>query len=423
MTVKPVPAAGPTRLLYVEGNVDGTIGGSYYSLLYLIEGLDRTRYAPSVIFHRAHSMLPRFAAACDHVEVVPLWRPVRLVGPEGSDRRRRGFIHRPLAVVQRGLNAGGFAATTARFVQLLRRWQPGLLHLNNSVASGHEWMLAALATRTPYVIHQRGIIERLRFPCLPLSRRAAAIICISRTVLKELAARGVGPGNLSLIENGLDPGQFVPERTADEVRRELGIPQGRRVIGLVGNVREWKGQEVLARALPAILEEVPGVVCLFVGAATDQDREYVARLKQVIDRAGLQGSVRFTSYRPNVADYMNVMDVVVHASILPEPFGRVALEAMALRKPVVCSREGGIAEVVEHGVTGYTVPPGQPDALVAPIVALLSDRTKAVAFGEAGFARLMSRFHVSKNVERTAALYDTILGRAHANSVRFPAAD
>jgi glycosyltransferase involved in cell wall biosynthesis len=401
--------AARRTLLYVEGNVDGTIGGSYYSLLYLVEGLKGTSYSPSVIFHRDHPMLGQFGPVCDRVEVVRLRQPVRLLGPPGSFRRRHGTVRRPAAALQRVLNAGGFAATTLQFARVLREWHADLLHLNNSVATGHEWMLAALLTRTPYVIHQRGVTEPLRFPAVPLARRAAAVVCISRAVRNDLAARGVC-ANLRLIENGLDPSRFVPRRPGEEVRRELGIAGGRPIIGLVGNVREWKGQDVLVRALPAIVQKVPDVVCLFVGAATEQDREYVELLKRSIEAHGLQDHVRFTGYQQNVADYVNVMDVAVHASVLPEPFGRVALEAMALRKPVVCSREGGVAEVVEHGVTGYTVPPAEPGALVDPIVGLLQNPAEARALGEAGFVRLVKHFHISRNVKRTLELYDTIVG-------------
>ena len=205
--------------------------------------------------------------------------------------------------------------------------------------------------------------------CWPLG--LSAVICISEAVRANLLEHRVAAGNLRVIENGLDPAQVAPRSTPEDVRRSLGIDERSRVIGLVGNIKEWKGQEVVVRALPAIIARVPEVVCLFVGAASEPDRRYEARLRELISRLGLERHVVFTGYREHVADFLNVMEVPIHASILPEPFGRVLLEAMAMRKPMVGSRAGAVPEIIEHGVTGYTFAPGDSDELASYVIDLL----------------------------------------------------
>jgi glycosyltransferase involved in cell wall biosynthesis len=95
--------------------------------------------------------------------------------------------------------------------------------------------------------------------------------------------------------------------------------------------------------------------------------------------------------------------------VTPEPFGRVLLEAMAMRKPVVGSRGGAVPEIVVDGETGYTFAPGDSGELAARILDLLEHPDRARAFGEAGYQRLVDEFHVDRNVERTMAVYARVL--------------
>lgn len=382
-----------TRILYCEGNIDGTIGGSYYSLLYLIEGLDKARYEPILILHRDSAMRPRFEAAGAEVRILERPHPVRA----------------PLAVVQSALNFFRFNLYVVWLARLLRRERIDLVHLNNSITSNHHWMLAALLAGTPCITHERGVNHRFTRLARWLAPRLAAIICISKASRDALVQHGVVTTRLEVIHNGLDPAKVVPQRSAADVRAAYGLPDSGPIVGLLGNIRRWKGQEVLVRALPAIVRGCPGVTCMFVGEATAGDREYEARLQALVDELGLRRHVVFTGFMANVADALNVMDVAVHASITPEPFGRVLLEAMAMRKPVVGSRDGGVLEIVVEGETGLTFAPGDAGELAHKVLELLTDPGRARACGEAGYARLAAEFHIARNVERTMALYERVL--------------
>jgi glycosyltransferase involved in cell wall biosynthesis len=328
-------------------------------------------------------------------------------------------VQSPLRALQRVLNLAKFCGEVFQCAIFLREHRVSLLHLNNSVTRTHDWMLAAWLTRTPWIVHERGINDRFSFTATQLARRASAIICISEAVRANLTAHRIGKGSLRVIENGLDPTRVEPLSPPEEVRRSLGIEIPRRVIGIVGNIKHWKGQEVVVRALPAIVAKVPEVVCLFVGseAAFGPDRDYEAKLRDLVRQLGLERHVIFTGYREDVASVLNLMEVVIHASILPEPFGRVLLEAMAMRKPTVGSRAGGVPEIIDHGVTGYTFTPGDADALASYVADLLEHPTVARAFGEAGHARLLERFSINANVSRTVSLYDEVLskGRLHVD--------
>jgi glycosyltransferase involved in cell wall biosynthesis len=398
-------AQTPAKILYCEGNVDGTVGGSYYSLLFLTEGLDRSRFTPLVIFRRETPLQPRFERAGIPVRVIERPSSFRITVRDSAFCRRHPLLCAPLAWLQSSVNLLRFCGQVVGLARMLRRERVQLVHLNNSVTRTHEWILAALLTRTPCVMHERGINEYFTPMARWLAPRLDAIICISAAVRDNLIERRVAERNLVLIHNGLDPDRVVPARTADEVRHAYGLTKGRKVIGLVGNIRAWKGQEVVIRALPAIVAKHPDVTCLFVGEASEADREFQQHLDRLISELGVKGNVVFTGYCANVADALNVMDIAVHASVAPEPFGRVLLEAMAMRKPIVGSRGGAVTEIVAEGETGFTFTPGSAEELARRVTELLDEPERAHVLGQAGYQRLVSEFHISRNVERTMAVY------------------
>jgi glycosyltransferase involved in cell wall biosynthesis len=405
----------PARVVYVEGNTDGTIGGSYFSLLFLVQGLNRARYRPTVVFQRQHALWDRFAATAD-VRLEPKPEPFRFAARARRSSGPAGLLGAVLGPLQSVLNLLLFGVTAVRYARLLRREGADLLHLNNSITRAHDWMLAARLARVPCVVHERGINDRFPFPTRALAPRLDAVLCISQAAYDNLRGHGFDAATLHIVPNGLDPDEVRPARSPEDVRAALGIAADQPVIGVVGNVREWKGQEILIRALPAIRARVPGIVCLLIGTATEGDAGYMARINARIAADRLEPHVILTGYTTRVADYLQIMDVAVHTSITPEPFGRVLLEAMAMRKPVVGSGDGAVPEIVAHGVTGYTFTPGDPDELAARVLDVLLDPARARAFGDAGYRRLLDEFHIDRNVERTAAIYDRILVRPNSGA-------
>jgi glycosyltransferase involved in cell wall biosynthesis len=111
---------------------------------------------------------------------------------------------------------------------------------------------------------------------------------------------------------------------------------------------------------------------------------------------------------------MNAVDVVVHASVRPEPFGRVILEAMLLGKPVVAADAGGVPELIQHGETGYLVPPGDPDRLAQCLREILADPETAAAVGERAREWARQKFSLQRHVAEMSAIYDRVVGRNDA---------
>jgi glycosyltransferase involved in cell wall biosynthesis len=318
-----------------------------------------------------------------------------------------GAIGRPLSRIANLLLA--FAIEPWRLARLCRREHFDLVHLNNSIKSNLPWMIGAWWARTPCITHERGInpriVSRVRF----CSRFLARIICISDAVRRTVESLKLRGPRLVTIPNGLDPAEMQVTRPAAEVIAELGIAPGRQIIGIVGNIKPWKGQEVVIRATGLLKRKMPDVSCLLIGAFGRDDHNYQRCITQLIANENVRENVVLTGYCANVADYLNVLNVVIHASVAPEPFGRVLLEAMALSKPLVASRGGAAPEIVAEGSTGLLFTPGDAGDLATQLERLMADATERERMGRAGYERLCEQYGIERNVQLTQDLYSQIL--------------
>jgi len=262
------------------------------------------------------------------------------------------------------------------------------------------------------VTHERGINEWFPPTARYFAKQLDAVICISEAVQHNMRTRGADYGNSVVIHNGLDPKSMKIQTQPDALRAAYGIAQDTVVIGMLGNIKAWKGQDTLIRAMDRVRRSVPNVQCLLVGDTSPTDRDYGQSLHALVASLGLDKQIVFTGFQRNVCDFLMIFDVMVHASVLPEPFGRVILEAMACKKPVIGSRAGAIPEIVEEEQTGLTFPPGDSDSLAEAIINLICDRARMRRFGENGYKRLVNEFHIAKNIEATQDLYERILSAA-----------
>ena len=397
----------PIRVLYCETNIDGTIGGSYYSLLYLVKGLDKSRYSPMVVFYVKHGLIGAFEEAGARTVV---WQR------EGrfalGDRLPIALAWaRPIALaVQKVLNFfGAFLLPTMARMFFILRHRIDLVHLNNSILYNHDWMLAARLTGRRCVCHERGINPVYPAAARYWGSRLDAILCISEAVRAAMASAGADSGNLITIHNGFDPAEVRIEIPPAELRRRHHIAPDADVVVMIGNFKAWKGQETVIRAIDRVRRTRPSVVCLLVGATAPSDRAFEDEMRRLVAELRVDKHIIFAGFHRNVPDMLTMADVVVHASILPEPFGRVILEAMACRKPIIGSRAGGVPEIIEDGCTGLMFNPRDHQALADAILQLLADRERAARMGENGYRRLIDRFHVAQNVAATERVYEQSL--------------
>jgi glycosyltransferase involved in cell wall biosynthesis len=391
------------KILYIEGNTDGTVGGSYFLMYDLVNGLDRTLYEPIVGFHRDNFLVERLRK--DGIEVIVFPQPEPFVF-------RWNVLNRLFAPLKKLINLyRGLIVPARAHRRFLRERQIDLVNLNNSIERNHPWMLAAMLNGTRCITHEMGINTYFGPLSRFFGRRLERIICLSHAIHDGMKKCGIDYPNIDVIHCGIDLKRYRTIETPEELRKKHGLAPGAPVIGVVGNVRMWKGQETLVRAMPILKQTFPDIRCILVGDSTEADRDYRANLERLCREAGTVENVIFAGFQRNAIDYMELMDVVAHTSVHPEPFGIVTLEAMSRSKPLVSTTIGGPAEVVINGETGLLVEPGKPELLAAAIRELLLDKERSQAMGKKGYQRLLSDFGLQKNLDRTMDVYAQILGQ------------
>lgn len=226
------------------------------------------------------------------------------------------------------------------------------------------------------------------------SANADAVICNS----KFTAGQFLSHGNVRVVYSGIPVDKVVPSRSAEEVRRELGIPAGAPVAGTVGRLERWKGVHVFIEAVVAIKKNIAEARFIVAGSPMYGYESYEQELRKQAADAGLGDSIVFTGFRKDVYDILGAMDVYVHPSVEPEPFGRGIVEAMLLGKPVVASAAGGPLEIVADGDTGFCVESGSAEKLASAVSRFFKDKELAVEMGARGRGRAESRFSLERIV-------------------------
>jgi glycosyltransferase involved in cell wall biosynthesis len=178
----------------------------------------------------------------------------------------------------------------------------------------------------------------------------------------------------SVVHPCVDLDRFDPDRlpTPDVLRRKFGLPTNAPIVGIVSRMQRWKGIHVFVDAMKEVLHHYPTARGLIVGGRHALEPDYEAKLDAQISALGLSDRILRVGFQSSVAEWMQTMDVVVHASDR-EPFGMVVIEAMALAKPVVAGREGGPREIITEGEDGLLAPFGDSEALALQVVRYLDD--------------------------------------------------
>jgi glycosyltransferase involved in cell wall biosynthesis len=394
--------ADPRRILFVEASVGGVLGGSLTGILHLLRGLDRERFAPSmVLYEHKPSVEADLARAGVPVHVLPDL-------PVPSADGRRGRLGRALL---RASDLLGVVFPRAKaLAAIIAAEKPAVVYLANGLTANLDGVVAAARCGVPVVCHEKGYrrvgpVERF------LSRWVDVCIGMTEHVTEHYATRGVRPGRLVTVYDGIDRADFRPGGGA-AVRAELGIPADAPVIGLVGHIQEWKGQRLVVEAFARVRARWPALRCLLVGGVHRQGEGYAQALQARIAELGLAQAVVLTGERADVAACLDAMDVAIHASVKPEPFGRVLIEAMALGRPLIAPREGGPLAIVDDGVTGLLVEPRDVDALAVAIETLIGDDERRRAMGVAALRRVDEVFDLRHHVRAIEALFAELLGDA-----------
>ncbi|WP_414565553.1 MULTISPECIES: glycosyltransferase family 4 protein [unclassified Anabaena] len=269
---------------------------------------------------------------------------------------------------------------------------------NESVDAIVNWMwithiyggLAAIIAGLPAVWYQLEVpYDKPKLVRLATAIPARAVITLSQDG-KQAQAEIWPHRPTPLVYPGVALDRFEPANLPSpiEARQKLGLPLHGPLIGIVGRLQRWKGMHVLIDAMPKVLQKYPDAHCVIVGGKHDLEPDYEEFVNNKIAALGLQEEVIMAGLQRNIPEWVQAMDVFVHASD-KEPFGIVIIEAMALGKPVIAGNVGGPTEIITDGMNGLLTPYGDPDALAIAILRYLDEQEFAQRAGVAARQRAL----------------------------------
>lgn len=270
--------------------------------------------------------------------------------------------------------------------------------------TGAKIVFTDQASGVPFCRHPLKQVA-LRLIHFLIARRVAKYIGITDYVSKRLfETHHVAGDKVVTIFNSINIERFRPRDTL-AARNDLGFPPDRRILCSVAMLIPEKGVQHLLQAVAQLVVKNGMHDLLLVIAGEGYYRDELERL---IDKLGIGGHVLFLGRRSDVHLIIAAADVVVVPSVWEEAFGIIIAEAMASARPVVASNIGGIPELVDDGVTGKLVEPGDSDGLARAIHKLLMDITERERLGNAGLVQAREKFDLARQVVRIVDLYETV---------------
>jgi glycosyltransferase involved in cell wall biosynthesis len=394
-------------------SVSAEFGGSESALWQLVRGVRRLSPDTScaLVVPREGQLAARVRETGADVHVLPMPDALSSFG-EWSIRGASAMAKRSAAMI----SAVTAASSYQRALQaLLADIDPDVVHTNGFKM--HVLGTRAAPPDAAAVWHLHEYLSRR-----PLSRRllrlhvsrAARVVANSRSVAADARTALGTNAPVTSVYNAVDLTEFSPEGPAIDLDALCGLPPappGTVRVGLVATFARWKGHETFLRAVAAA---GTGIRAYVIGGPvydTVGSQHTIDELRARARSLGVSGRIGFTGFLPRPARAMRALDVVVHASTEPEPFGLVIAEGLACGRAVIVSAAGGAAELVEHGVDALTCAPDDAAALADAIATLASDADLRSRLGSAARNTAVRRFDPDVFARAFLEIYDRAAAR------------
>lgn len=391
-----IEAAGP--VLFVQFTLKPS--GSPISGLMVVDALREAGFGVHAVYHQSGDLLPQYEEKCIAVSQIDHGR--WLSGGPWHRRFRRLLSDMKAA---------------REFVKLIREIKPRLVYVNN--LTGLAAALAARRAGIPCVWHVRELFDdvegemhppwpggKLLARCL-IARCATRVVVISRAVQENVLGTWCRNRTI-LIPNAVDDSFFQESRCQEEARRALGLPLGRPVVGVPGTLRPVKGHDFFLRALAQVRQQISNIFAAFAG---DGDPKYRQKLEEMVADLNLREHVRFLATVTDMPAFYRACDVICVPS-RSEPFGRTAIEAMAVGTPVVATSRGGLGETIDDGRTGLLVPFADYEKLAGKLSHVINDRSFARQLAAAARSKANESYRKEFYDARIAQVVPWLPGRS-----------
>jgi glycosyltransferase involved in cell wall biosynthesis len=293
----------------------------------------------------------------------------------------------------------------SRLRRLIEQTRPDVVHLHSRRGADVLGGLAArLARPIPRVVLSRRVDNpEPRLWVRVKYRLYDKVITISEGIRRVLLEEGLPPEKVVCVPSAVDHQAFEAECDREWYHQEFDIPPGSCVIGVIAQLIERKGHRYLIEALPPVFAKHPDVRVLIFGKGPME-----AAIRSQITAAGLEEHVRLVGFRADLARVLPCVQMLVHPALM-EGLGVALLEAAAAGLPIIATRAGGMPEIVRDGENGLLTPPGDVQALVKALEAMLGDPQRSRRMGRRGREIVAEQFSIDAMVDGNLAVYRSLL--------------
>jgi glycosyltransferase involved in cell wall biosynthesis len=301
-----------------------------------------------------------------------------------------------------------YAISLAR---LLKLEKTDIIHCN-SLKSDIYGMLAGRISNIPVVWHVRDHINESYLPHRVVKiframakKFPAGIIVNSQSSQNALFPAGFGNQYCSVIYDGL-----MDTELQNLYPPNFSLWQEKNIrIGLLGRIVHWKGQHVFLDAIKILSDKGFNPHYQIIGAPLFGEDDYETQIRK--QASALSDRIEFLGFRDDVSEVLRNLDILVHCSILPEPFGQVVIEGMAQGLPVIASDAGGVKEIIIDGVNGIRTPMGNAQSLADALVDLITHPERASVLGQAAYKHIREKFTAAHSARAIESFYDELILR------------
>lgn len=377
------------NILYLHAGAE--LYGADIVMLELIKGLDKKKFNPSVILPNDGPLVDKLKD--NNIQVSVMNYPIL---------RRKYFNIK--GIIEYIYNYYKYSKKLKKYVQ---DNHIDIVHVNTSAVLEGSYLKRKTKAKIVWHIHEILLKPKMisKFINKLIAKRADEVVCVSEAV-KEHFSKITKRKNVLVIYNGVDNKKFNNANKIDYLKKEFNISDNDVIVGMIGRINAWKGQNDFLNAAEIFLEKDKNTKALIVGGVFEGQEWRREELIEKIKKSRFSDRIILNDFRTDSPNIHNLIDIFVLPSTNPDPLPTVVLEAMATGKPVVGYSHGGICEMVKDSYNGYLCEVCNYKDLADKIIMLLSNKKKRLEFGANSLNRQKEFFSLVSYIKNFEKLYD-----------------
>jgi len=376
--------------------------GSDKTILFFCKELDKTKYFPIVVIPSDGPLKREFEKENIQVVIAPVLKLYRnIVNPKNIFTFYKDYFA-SMKILKKLHEEHNFQLVYSHTLAVLIGF---FFAKKNKIK--HLWHVQE-------IINKPAFVNKAFKKLLSLKANHKAIYDSIQTMKFWTKNSEILQNKSDFVWNGLnlDEKYNTSEEEIREIRESFFKSENNQiVIGLIGRINGWKGQQLLLDAYKLVRNDsnYKNTKLVFVGSAPPNQDFFVEDLKTKIGELNFQEYVIIVPFQQNIWKFWDSIDIAVVPSTEPEPFGMVAIEAMAAKKPTIVANHGGLQEIVIHDQTGFLFEPRNATDLAKHLKLLINDDNKRKSFGESGYSRVKEVFSMKNHTDKLEEIFQNLI--------------